>query len=62
MARPLTFAVIAPIGMTTKFLIGAFRCQNFNVRITYMEGKRYIASTASEYPLAKFVIGQIPSP
>ena len=30
--------------------------------ITYMVAKETIASTASEYPLAKFAIGQIPNP
>lgn len=43
-------------------LLSIYGSQIISDPITYMGAKETIASTASEYPLAKFVIGQIPNP
>lgn len=43
-------------------LLSIYGSQIISDPITYMGAKETVASTASEYPLAKFVIGQIPNP
>ena len=48
--------------MTTKFLIGAFRCQNCNVRITYMEGKRYDSKHSKWVPTCEICYWADPKP